>query len=243
MAVSATSVGYWVDNQVTGQPYTDVKLDARLLLKMLTTSYSFTDDSCPHGGNSQFGCDNAVDKNPQNLYADPEFRKLNPAVWQNASQPSGFEIPVVLSGDSDMTWLATSWIAANPDAADFLAGQFDPWGMHVNTYYLGLKYPLNGFLPMDPYLPVSTQDAPVYPLTTLASDMALNQEPGTMDVKDPTTGNYDSLPPQVDGDRDMWSLIDVPDAQRFLVPRPRSRTRPGSTSSRPAPPWPPRSKT
>jgi hypothetical protein len=117
-----------------------------------------------------------------------------------------------------MTWEATSWVASNQAAAGFLAGQFDQWGMHVNTYYLGLKYPLNGFLPMDPYLPVSSQDAPVYPLSTLASDMALNQQPGTQDVKDPTTGNYDSLPPQTDGDRDLWSIIDQSDAQRFLIP-------------------------
>ena len=185
VAVTATSVGYWVDNENTGQPYTDIKLDPRLLLKMLTTSYSYTDDACPNGGSSTFGCDNAVDGNPQNLYADPEFQKLNPTVWQNASQPSGFEIPTVLSGDSDMTWEATSWVAANQAANEFLAGQFDQWGMHVNTYYLGLKYPITGFLPMDPYLPVSSQYAPVYPLTTLASDMALNQEPGTADTKDP----------------------------------------------------------
>jgi hypothetical protein len=159
-----------------------------------------------------------VDKNPQNLYADPEFRKLNPAVWQDASQPSGYEIPIVLSGDSDMTWETTSWLGADKDSSGFLAGQFDPWGMHVNTYYLGLKYPITGFLPMDPYFPVSSQDAPVYPLKTLASDMALNQEPGTMDSKDPSTGNYDSLPPQVVGNRDMWSLIDQADAARFLTP-------------------------
>jgi hypothetical protein len=218
VAVSATSVGYWVDNQNTGQPYANIKLDARLLTKMLTTSYAYTNDACPGGGSSQFGCDNAVDGNPDNLYTDPEFQKLNPAVWQNASQPSGYEIPIVLSGDSDMTWEATSWIASNQAATGFLAGQFDQWGMHVNTYYLGLKYPLNGFLPMDPYLPVSTQDAPVYPLSTLASDMALNQQPGTQDVKDTTTGNYDSLPPQSDGDRDLWSIIDQSDAQRFLIP-------------------------
>ena len=54
-----------------------------------------------------------MDGNPKNLYADPEFQKLNPTVWQNASQPSGYEIPVVLSGDSDMTWETTSWIASN----------------------------------------------------------------------------------------------------------------------------------
>jgi hypothetical protein len=218
VAVSAVSVGYWVDNQNTGQPYTGIKLDARLLTKLLTTSYAFTDDACPGGGTGGFGCDNAVDRNPDNLYADPEFQKLNPTVWQNASQPTGDEIPIVLSGDSDMTWETTSWIASDPAASSFLAGQFDPWGMHVNTYYLGLKYPISGFLPMDPYLPVSSAYAPVYPLTTLASDMALNQLPGTMDTKDPVTGNYDALPPEVVGDRDMWSLIDQADAARFLIP-------------------------
>ena len=186
---------------------------------MLTTSYSYTNDSCPNGGSSAFGCDNAVDSNPQNLYADPEFQKLNGShIWQNASQPSGYEIPIVLSGNSDMTWETTSWIASDPDASGFLAGQFDPWGMHVNTYYLGLKYPITGFLPMDPYLPVSSQDAPVYPLTLLAGDMALNQQPGTQDVKDPTTGNFDSLPPQITGNRDLWSVIDNADAARFLIP-------------------------
>jgi hypothetical protein len=219
VAVSATSIGYWVDNENTGQPYTDIKLDGRLLTKMLTTSYAYTNDGCPgSAGGGGFGCDNAVDRNPMNLYADPEFQKLNPAVWQNASQPSGYEIPIVLSGDSDMTSETTSWLASNSAASSFLAGQFDPWGEHVNTYYLGLKYPITGFLPMDPYLPVSSQYAPVYPLTTLASDMALNQEPGTADTKDPVTGNYDALPPEVVGDRDMWSLIDQADADRFLIP-------------------------
>ena len=219
VAVTATDAGYWVDNTSTGQPFTNIKLDARLLVKMLTTSYSYTNDSCPNGGSAAFGCDNAVDKNPQNLYTDPEFKKLNSSsVWQNAAQPSGYEIPVVLSGNSDMTWETTSWIAANPDASGFLAGQFDPWGMHVNTYYLGLKYPITGFLPMDPYMPVSSQDAPVYPLTLLANDMALNQQPGTQDVKDETTGNFDSLPPQITGNRDLWSVIDNADAARFLIP-------------------------
>jgi hypothetical protein len=219
VAITSTDVGYWVDNSAAGQPYSDIKLDARLLTKMLTTSYSYTNDACPDGGSAQFGCDNAVDKNSLNLYADPEFRKYNPSsVWQNAAQPDGYEIPLVLSGDSDMTWATTSWIAANPDASGFLAGQFDPWGMHVNTYYLGLKYPAAGFLPMDPYLPVSSEYAPVYPLSQLASDMALNQPPGTDDTKDPATGNYDALPPEVTGDRDLWSMVDNADSTRFLIP-------------------------
>jgi hypothetical protein len=217
VAVSAVSVGYWVDNVNTGQPETGVKLDPRLLVKMLTTSYS-SSDACPNGGNATFGCDSAVEKNPANLYSDPEFRKLNPKFWQNAAQPTGLEIPIVVSGTSDITVQTTTWLGSDKDAASFLAGQFDPWGMHVNTDYLGLKYPITGFLPMDPYFPVSTQYAPVYPMSTVASDMALNQEPGTQDVKDPITGNYDSLQPEINGNRDMWALVSEADAARFLFP-------------------------
>ena len=69
-----------------------------------------------------------MDGNPQNLYADPEFQKLNPAVWQNASQPSGYEIPIVQSGNSDMTWVITSWIAANTDAAGLPGRPVRPLG-------------------------------------------------------------------------------------------------------------------
>jgi hypothetical protein len=218
VAVSAATVAYWVDNSVTGQPYTNLKLDPRLVTKLLTTSYAYTNDACPNGGAPPFGCDNAVDNNPINLYSDPEFEKLNPKVGQNPAQPTGTEIPNIVSGDSDMTWVTTSWIAANQDAASFLAGQFDPWGMHVNTYYLGLKYPTDAFLPMDPYPPISFQYSPVYPLSTVATDMSEYILPGTEDVKDPTTGNYDSLPPETVGDRDMWSVLDLADATRFLIP-------------------------
>ena len=187
-----------------------------------------------------------VDANPLNLYADPEFRKYNPAsVWQNAAQPDGYEIPVVLSGNSDMTWETTSWIAANPDASGFLAGQFDPWSMHVNTYYLGLKYPVTVFLPMDPYLPVSSEYAPLYPLSLLASDMARNQPPGTADTKDSGTGNFDALPPEVTG-RPRYV---VPDRQRrpravpAPPPRPCRTPRASSVTNRPTRRWPPRSRT
>jgi hypothetical protein len=219
VAVSAASVGYWVDNQNTGQPITGIKLDGRLLTKLLTTSYAFSGDGCPGGGQGGgFGCDSAVDNNPVNIYADPEFQKLNRSVWQVASQPSGYEIPLLLSGDSDMTSVTTSWLAADPVASGFLAGQFDPWGMHVNTFYLGLKYPITGFLPMDPYLPVSSQYAPVYPLSSLATDMALNQPPGTADIRNPLTGNYDAQAPEVPGNRDLWSLEDESDAARYLTP-------------------------
>jgi hypothetical protein len=216
VAVGATSVVYWVDNANTGQPYTNIKLDARLLTKMLTTSYAYTNDACPGGGGSSFGCDNAVDNNPTSLFNDPEFHKLNPGTWNISG--TEYEIPTLVAGNSDMTWATTSWIAANKDASDFLAGQFDPWGMHVNTYYLGLKYPTDGILPMDPYLPVSSQYVPVVPLSNVVLDQSLNQPSGNQDTRDPTTGSYDALPPQVVGQRDLWAIVDQADAARFMFP-------------------------
>jgi hypothetical protein len=218
VAVSAVSVAYWVDNQNTGNPYTNFKLDPRLVAKLLTTSYDFTNESCPGAASGPFGCDNAVDNDPLNLYSDPEFEKLNPTVGQNPAQPSGYEIPTVVSGDSDMTWTTTGWIAANKEAAGFLAGQFDQWGDHVNTYYLGLQYPTQAFLTMDPYFPLSVLYSPVYPLATVATDQAENIQPGTQDQRDPTNGNYDALPPQVPGDRDLWAVVDEADSARFLFP-------------------------
>jgi hypothetical protein len=219
VAVSAASLVYWVDNSLTGQPFSGIKISARLLTKLLTTSYAFTNEGCPSTGSGSFGCDGAVDRNPENLYADPEFRALNKSTtWKDAAQPSGYEVPSVVSGNSDITLVTTSWLAADKTATDFLAGQYDPWGMHVNTYYLGQKFPTDGFLPMDPYFPLSSQYAPVYPMSEIALDQSLNQQPGTQDTRDPTTGNYDALPPQVPGNRDLWALDDQPDAARFLFP-------------------------
>jgi PBP superfamily domain len=216
IAVSAASVVFWVDNANTGQPYTSIKLDPRLLTKMLTTSYAYTSDACPGAASTAFGCDSAVDGNPVGLFEDPEFLKLNPGHWNIGG--TEYEIPNVLSGNSDMTWTVTSWIASNKDASSFLAGQFDPWGMHVNTNYLGLKYPVNGFLPADPYLPVSSQYVPIYPLSNLITDQALNIPSGNSDVRDPTTQTFDSLPAQIVGQRDLWGVVDQPDAVRFLFP-------------------------
>jgi hypothetical protein len=216
VAVSAISVVFWVDNALTGQPYTSIKLNPRLLTKILTTSYAYTSDACPGAAGSAFGCDSAVDGNPVGLFEDPEFLKLNPGSWNIGG--TEYEIPNLVSGNSDMTWETTSWIASDKDAANFLAGQFDPWGMHVNTYFLGLKYPVNGFLPADPYMPVSSQYVPIYPLSTVATDQALNQPSGNQDTRDPTTQTFDSLPAQIVGQRDLWAILDQADAVRFLFP-------------------------
>ena len=183
----------------------------------------------PGGGSSGFGCDNAVDNNPTSLFTDPEFIKLNPRAWNIGG--TEYEIPDVMSGNSDMTWTTTSWIAANKDAAGFLAGQFDPWGMHLNTTYLGQKYPDDGITPSDPYLPMSSQYIPVTPLSNVVLYQSENQPPGNR-----TPGTRSARPTprwlrrsSASGTCGRSSTRRT--RGRSCSPRPRSRTPPGSSSA------------
>lgn len=213
VAVSAATVAYWVDNQSTLQPYTSLKLDARLLAKLLTTSYAYGSDGCPSSTGSS--CDSGVDGDPSSFFTDPEFEKLNPAITNYYD--TSYQIPTVVSGESDITWTTTSWIAADKSAASFLAGTFDPWGAHVNTYYLGLKYPTDTITTQDPFTPVALQYSPVFPLSKIAYYQALNWQPGLSDSKD-DYGNYIALTPETVGERALFAITDESDAAAFLFP-------------------------
>ena len=215
VAVSAVSIAYWFDNPVTGLPQTGVNLNQRLVLKLLTQSYDFENEGCPANPPPPIGCDNAVDNNPINLFVDKEFTRLNPTVVQPVNGP--IEIPTVQSGQSDMTWVVTNWIFANSDAKGFLQGQFDPNGMHLNTYYLGLTYPNNTFIAQDPYPIIQHEYNPVFPLATVALDQVQNWPPGTSITRD-QFGNYPRLPAQLAGQRALISILDEGDSAAFLFP-------------------------
>jgi hypothetical protein len=157
ISVSGISIVYYVDDQNTGQPITNLKLDARLVAKLLTQSYALDFGQCDTGATKETDvCDPAVAGNPLDLFSDPEFQALNPEYNVSDFLPSNpFNVtptflPTVLAGDSDMTNELTRWIESDPDAAAFMAGRPDPWGMHVNTFYKGEALPLDQFLPEDP---------------------------------------------------------------------------------------------
>jgi ABC-type phosphate transport system substrate-binding protein len=224
VAVSAVSVAYWFDNSLTGMPVTNIRLNQRLLLKLLTTSYAFDNDGCP-SASPGVPCDKGVDHNPLNLFVDPEFLKLNPEYASQNGQPprvvpppsSAFEVPTVVLGRSDTTWTATRWIDANKAASQFLAGQFDPYGMHVNTYYLGTKYPANSFVPEDPFPFIAHLYNPVFPSSLVAFDQVENWPPEFSDQKD-QFGHYPRLPPQPTGGRSLIAITGQGDAAAFLFP-------------------------
>ena len=161
LATTSITVAYYVDNQVTQEPITDLKLDARLVAKLLTESYSLQFGQCAAGQSKQSDlCDPQVAGNPVSIFADPEFYQLNPEYSEadfqtetNGLDNTGDFLPIVLAGNSDMTYELTRWIEADPDARAFLEGQPDQWGMHVNSYYeqgTSQTYPLNEFQVLDP---------------------------------------------------------------------------------------------
>ena len=224
VAVTAISVAYWFDNAQTGLPVTNVNLDQRLLLKLLTQSYAFENEGCPPVA-AGVPCDGGVDRNPLNLFLDPEFLKYNPEyASQNGQVPqvtppasAAYEVPTVVSGQTDMTWATTNWIAANKHATALLKGQFDPWGMHLNVYYQGLQYPNNTFVSQDPYPFINHLYNPVFPLGVAATDQVENWPPSYSDQKD-QFGNYDRLPPQTPGGRSLVAILDQGDSAAFLFP-------------------------
>ncbi len=215
VAVSAESVAFWIDNPITGLPLTHLKLDPRLVAKLLTQSYNFENEACSGRAMARRGiCDNAVDNEPGSLFADQEFEQLNPHV---ASVGDGFQIPTVLAGESDMTWELTSWIAANKDAKAFVDGTFDRWGTHVNTDYLNMQIPTSTLTSMDPFSPVAHRYDPVYPLSQVAQYQVDNWYPATDWQQDPQ-GNYDRLTPEVPGQRALFAILDEADAAAFELP-------------------------
>lgn len=160
------------------------------------------------------GCDNAVDDDPPSIFADPEFMKLNRHV---AVVGDGFQVPTVMSGESDMTWELTRWIAHDQAAMAFASGSFDPWGAHINTDYLNMQLPTNSLNSMDPYPPIAHRYDPVFPLGAVANYQVENWYPATAWQPD-ILGNYDTLSPEIPGNRALFAVLDEGDAAAFDLP-------------------------
>ena len=78
LANSAIAIAYYVDNPSTKQPITDLKLDARLLAKLLTQSYALGYGTCDASRTPGATCDPAV------IDADDAVRVIeNSAVVRN----------------------------------------------------------------------------------------------------------------------------------------------------------------
>jgi hypothetical protein len=140
-AVSGFAVTFDVDNNAN-RPVATLRLDPRLLAKLMTESYPALADIK--------SADLALANNPLNITDDPEFQALNPGITTSTEVASTL---LSLSSQSDVINSLTSYINADPDARAWLNGKPDPWGMVVNKAYRGIKLPVNTWQLLDTFEP------------------------------------------------------------------------------------------
>jgi hypothetical protein len=151
VAATGFAISFIIDNPA-GQRVTTLRLDPRLLAKLLTESYPgdnyFADNDpellhkCP--GVPVPGSTECT--NPLNITLDPEFQALNPDLNYGSTGTAdsyAASALLALSSESNVMYALTSYINDNPAARAWLNGKPDPWGMTVNSAYKGIKLPVS----------------------------------------------------------------------------------------------------
>ena len=200
VSVTGLVVAFQIDD-ADGNPVTSLKLNARLVAKLITASY-------------RSGADPAVINNPSNLFHDPEFLKLNPGVNWPSGAPGNH--PLLLGDLSDTTEALTQWIAHDPDAVAFLKGKPDPWGMTVNSNYKNIAMPFASFPLLDAEL--SNNFQPIQGMDALARQLSIAQFPGALVTQEGGQNVTVKPPRQNPGAREVIGILDAADAARFLLP-------------------------
>ncbi|MGW3288065.1 hypothetical protein ACWDR3_25875 [Streptomyces sp. NPDC001002] len=131
VAVTGLTVGFvWMYDSGGTQtlPLHELKLNQRLLAKVLTQSYPYSLLQ-PTDGTPEY-----LAGNPASIVKDPEFLELNPDLAGQAAgnAPLGLAVTVDNTDSARMVW---KYILANSAAKEFIEGKADPWGMKVNPSY------------------------------------------------------------------------------------------------------------
>ena len=161
VAVTGFAISYTVDDS-HGREVTNLRLNARLLAKLLSESYLTLDgfkkdmgrpDDPNNPKNNVPAAYQAIAGNPLVLTEDPEFEALNPTVGDPDLPNAGAGTLLALSGNSDVIYALTQYINDDPEARAFLDGKPDPWGMRVNPGYLHMLLPAEAWPLLDYYVP------------------------------------------------------------------------------------------
>lgn len=146
LTASALEIGFHIERvsatgggePLAGVRYAGMDLTPRLVAKMLTQSYRSQVD-VDDANFLDFRATNPYewdDSNPSVLFSDPDFLQFNPeySLWSVGStrNAGGLILP---AGTSDVASQIWEWILADPEAAAWLAGEPDEWGMVVNPVY------------------------------------------------------------------------------------------------------------
>lgn len=202
--------------QRRGEKVTSLRLSPRLVAKLLTQSYNLAALSRPA----------AIAENPLSLTDDPELRTLNPEFADLQFLPiRQITNPLGLSDANQALW---TWVGSDKDAAAFIAGKPDPWGMRINPFYQGMSTDRDDFPRSDPGCRAGPDpDGPLCPLDALAyaadfhdagrgAARGDNLERITWDQNPPK--QWKRNPPQLSGERGVLALVDTATAARYKLP-------------------------
>lgn len=220
-AVTGFSIAYVIDRPGNAGEYGSLRLNARLLAKLLTQSYVGSERGRTHPGMSQ---------NPASINLDPEFQRLNPGLDQ-VPREAGATL-LSLSESSDVIETLTSYIAQDPDAMDFVDGKADPWGMKVNPSYRKIELPVPEWPLLDDFVAPSALEcyqqnpAPYFtqvaaPVTSLRkiAEAVLDAWPNVQTKCDRATSSDPWKIGRIDrqgvGTRFMLGLVSIGDAERL----------------------------
>ena len=222
-AATGFAIGYVIDKPGNTGEYSRLRLNARLLAKLMTLSYTGSTFGAQHPG---------MKDNPIGITADPEFQKLNPGLSTEGTEAGAALLS--LSNSSDIISQLTSYIATDKDAMAFINGKPDPSGMKVNPSYKKVKLPRAEWPLLDDFVPAgSTQcqvaNPQVYfnnvaaPVSTLrkVSDALLDGWPNTQtrcdsdNSTDPPTFKLGRVDRQPYGKRFLLGIISLGDAARY----------------------------
>ncbi|HEY2042544.1 MAG TPA: hypothetical protein VGH11_07695 [Jatrophihabitans sp.] len=235
-AVSGFAIAYRIDD-AKHHEYTQLKLNARLLAKLMTMSYPalpiVRDDW------ATLSTYQASSNNPLDIAVDPEFLALNPgADAKSFNQLDASATLFTMSSDSDVMTALTSYINADPEARAFLDGQPDPWGMVVNPNYKKITLPVTSWPQLDNYYNpldgrcIADGHFPILPLIAgPVSDPSLitfNMQYGISnsqtncvtvgDIDSPDTRRLTAEGRQDPGIRFLMGVVGLGDAARYQLP-------------------------
>lgn len=220
-AITGFSIGYIIDRPDNGGEYDRLRLNPRLIAKLLTQSYLGSDLGRGHPG---------MTGNPVAIMADPEFIALNPGLSRNVQEVGATLLS--LSVSSDLIRQLTSYLAQDADAMAFIGGKADRWGMKVNPSYQGMSLPVDEWPLLDTYIPETQNEclkqnpsvyftqlaSPVSTLRTIA-DALIDSWPYVQTRCDYDTASATYKLGRKDrqsfGARFMLGLVSLGDAERF----------------------------
>lgn len=140
LALAATVIAYQLDGDGTG-PVGQIKLNARLVAKLITESYWCGID-CSGSGSDPAQAERKMpwlSDQPYTLGRDPEFQALNPGLSLLGVGIERGDLVASLT-QSDAAAAVWDWILSDPEATAFLHGCPDDDGYVINPFYSTRSY-------------------------------------------------------------------------------------------------------